>query len=265
MKLKDLVKRFNWIKDAKGVATSLIEATATIGVGAVLAGVAVGAGISAVSDAKYQTASEDVRRIGEGVLTFYSHNNFYPMFKDGQLTGAQNDAFSHLVSANGTYPAADLDGTSVGAVGASWGVPATGLAHSTTGFSGHALESNHDSLEGHLVNNEIGFFTSAASSYPERGDWAGDSQRGFFGPYVQNLPTSDPWGNKYMVNVQELHVAHLTAAAFQTQHDYTPGGALPQMAVVVCSAGENRTIETTSEQLSNRATVLGDDICFRVK
>ena len=76
-----------WFKDAKGVATSLIEATATVAVGAVLAGVAIGGAIDAINDSKIQAAIGDVGSIGQGVITFYKDNAFFPLFKDGSKTG----------------------------------------------------------------------------------------------------------------------------------------------------------------------------------
>src|SRR5919109_430704 len=59
----------NWLQDSKGVATSLIEATATVAVGAVLAGVAVGSSIDAINNSKIQAAIADVSAIGQGVIT----------------------------------------------------------------------------------------------------------------------------------------------------------------------------------------------------
>src|SRR2546430_13037853 len=94
----------NWIKDAKGVATSLIEATATVAVGAVLAGVAVGGAIDAINDSKVQAAIGDVSSIGQGVITFYKDNSFFPLFVNGDKTGAGDDFYGFLVSENGTYP-----------------------------------------------------------------------------------------------------------------------------------------------------------------
>ncbi len=99
----------------KGQSNSLIESAAAIGVGAVLAAGAIGAGGNVIIDAQYQRAAVDVKRIGEGVLTFYGHNNFYPLFRDGSLTGAQNDGYGQLVSFTGTYPAADFTTPAPGA------------------------------------------------------------------------------------------------------------------------------------------------------
>ena len=42
-------------------------------------------------------------------------------------------------------------------------------------------------------------------------------------------------------------------------------GNLPKIAVVVLSAGPNRTIETNGEQQFDEFTPFGDDIVFRVK
>ena len=64
----------SWLRDSKGVATSLIEATATVAVGAVLAGVAVGGAIDAINNSKVQAAIGDVSAIGQGVITFYKDN-----------------------------------------------------------------------------------------------------------------------------------------------------------------------------------------------
>src|SRR5882672_8692324 len=100
--LKQIAKTIIW--DAKGVATSLIEATATVAVGAVLAGVAVGGAIDAINDSKVQAAIGDVSLIGQGIITFYKDNAFFPLFTKGNKTGAGDDFYSFLVSENGTYP-----------------------------------------------------------------------------------------------------------------------------------------------------------------
>src|SRR5436853_610733 len=151
MKLRDFIRR---IKNARGVATTLVEATATIGVGAVLATVAIGAGVNAINDAKVQTAVEDVRQIGQGIFSFYKDNNFYPMFKDGLHTGPNDAFFTHLVSANGTYAAASpavpttLLSNTAATVGVSWGITTdTHNSINITGLTGDALETDHDSIE----------------------------------------------------------------------------------------------------------------------
>jgi len=263
MTLRNFIRR---IKDARGVATSLVEATATIGVGAVLATVAIGAGVNAINDAKVQTAVEDVRQIGQGIFGFYKDNNFYPMFTDGSKTGPNDSYFHQLVSANGTYPATATTpgGNLHKSIADSWEIPANTPASPATvvGLTGDALFANHDSIEDQLVLNKPGFAAGSLQlPYPLRGSYTADSSRGYHGPYVQNLPPSDPWGNKYVVNIQALSPQYLIA--------YTAanggGSSIISVAVFVCSAGENRILETNGEQPASTAMVFGDDICFRVQ
>src|SRR2546426_12515129 len=113
-----------WFKDAKGVATSLIEATATVAVGAVLAGVAIGGAIDAINDSKIQAAIGDVSSIGQGVITFYKDNAFFPLFKDGNKTGSGDFFFDDLVSENGTYPTDSTMALST-SLGGQWNVPSS--------------------------------------------------------------------------------------------------------------------------------------------
>src|ERR1700740_2977364 len=119
--MKRIREIVNWLRDNKGVATSLIEATATVAVGAVLAGVAVGGAIDAINDSKIQAAIGDVSSIGQGIITFTKDNAFFPLFKDGKKTGSGNQFFYDLVSENGTYPTDTSPGTH-------WGVPTAGSA-----------------------------------------------------------------------------------------------------------------------------------------
>jgi len=264
MRLRDFIRR---IKDARGVATSLVEATATIGVGAVLATVAIGAGVNAINDAKVQTAVEDVRQIGQAVFSFYKDNNFYPMFVDGTKTGPNDTNFQQLVSANGSYPTTNSSSNGGGTktIAESWGIPATQAATtypSGSGFTGDQLFPAQDSIEDQMVLNEPGFARmELINAYPLRGSYAADPNRGYHGPYVQNLPPTDPWGNKYVVNIQALSPQYL----IQFTKDNGGGSAILEVAVFVCSAGENRVLETNGAQFASTAAVFGDDICFRVK
>src|SRR5581483_7497615 len=129
------------------------------------------------------------------------------------------------------------------------------------GFTGDGLFSGQDSIEDQLVLNQLGFVNGSWDSthfYPLRGSYNADPNRGYNGPYVQNLPPTDPWGNKYLVNIQELSPQHLISK-------HSANGVITPTAVFVCSAGQNRVLETSSEQAAANAQVFGDDICFRVK
>src|SRR5437868_8284864 len=104
MNIKTLIKT---LKDARGVATSLMEAAATIAVGTVLAGVAISGGLDAIDHSKVEAAKSDAAVLGQAFMNFFKDNNVYPMFKDGLKTGPDDEFFSILASENGTYPSAD--------------------------------------------------------------------------------------------------------------------------------------------------------------
>ena len=74
----------SWLRNSKGVATSLVEATATVAIGATLASVAVGSALDAIDNSKVQAAVADVSAIGQGIITFYKDNSFFPLFVDGR-------------------------------------------------------------------------------------------------------------------------------------------------------------------------------------
>jgi hypothetical protein len=238
------------LKDSRGVATSLMEAAATIAVGTVLAGVAINGGLAAIDHSKVEAAKSDVAVLGQAVMNFFKDNNIFPMFRDALKTGPDDDYFTVLASQNGTYPSSE--------VGDSW-VIGTPLFYSpNSGRFGHQMALTHDSLEGHFVDNIV-TNSSAQSAYPLRGFVIADASRGWNGPYVDRLPKTDPWGNKYMINVQEFGTKHVREA-----HGIR-GQPLPRRVVVVLSAGPNRQIETSSEQLFDVFQIRGDDIGFRIR
>ncbi|HLH32670.1 MAG TPA: hypothetical protein VKY31_15830 [Terriglobia bacterium] len=263
-------RRFvNWIKDTRGVATSLIEATATVAVGAVLAGVAVGGAIDAINDSKVQAAIGDVSSIGQGIITFYKDNSFFPLFANGQKTGAGDDFYGFLVSENGTYPTdstqGTVDPTTNIASGRTWNVPASGsaVAWDVAGYFGHKPDyaggkDSHSTIEGQLIKNILGMPPSSTDAYPLRGSYNGDPNRGWNGPYISSMPKTDPWGNKYIVNIEYLHPGFLSTISGSNS-------SLPQIAVIVLSAGPNRNIETPVDQPFNTFKAQGDDIVFRIK
>ena len=85
-------------------------------------------------------------------------------------------------------------------------------------------------------------------------------QKGWNGPYLQLVPSSDPWGNKYLVNVQLLTAPGVSLAA----------GGLPlakgqRAAVFAVSAGPNRLLETRFDQIADSFEAGGDDITFRIQ
>jgi type II secretory pathway pseudopilin PulG len=244
----------NWLskllKDSKGVATSLVEATATVAVGAVLASVAINGGLDALNASKVEAAKADTAVLGQAILNFFKDNSFYPLFKDATKTGPDEPFFAALVSEQGTYPSADFGDT--------WRIGSTLYFQNGNGKFGHQLSLNHDSLEGHLVLNLI-TNGNTRSSYAIRGSSTTDPQRGWAGPYVSGMPRTDPWGNKYMINVQELHAPHIRQV--HARRD----GSLPRRVVIALSAGPNGIIETSAEQEFDVFQVRGDDIASRIR
>jgi hypothetical protein len=257
----------NWIRDSKGLATSSLEAAATIAVGAVLAGVGVSGGIDAINNAKIQAAIADVSTIGQAVFNFYRDNAFFPLFVDGQRTGAGDTFYGFLVSENGTYPTDSTTGGYLGS-GNSWNIPASENTWQTVGYFGHMPDysvgaAGHATIEGHLIRNTLGQPPSSAA-YPTRGNYTGDPERGWNGPYITSLPKTDPWGDKYIINVRNLHAGYLKNLSNPNTYGAAPG-TLPGLGVVVLSAGPNRNIETFVDQPASSVTVGGDDIVFRIK
>lgn len=238
------------LKDARGVATSLMEAAATIAVGTVLAGVAINGGLDAIDHSKVEAAKSDAAVLGQAVMNFFKDNNVYPMFKDGLKTGPDDPFFAVLASENGTYPAVDPGDT--------WLIQTPLFYPTTAARFGHQMALTHDTIEGHLVNNFISSGTTT-SSYPIRGFLTADPGRGWNGPYVDRLPKTDPWGNKYMINMQEFSTRHIRDVHL------IAGQPLPRRVVLVLSAGPNRQIETSSEQLFETFQIRGDDIAFRLR
>ena len=263
--MRTFKKIANWIRDSKGVATSLIEATATVAVGAVLAGVAVGGAIDAINNSKVQAAIGDVQAIGTGLITFYKDNSFFPLFVNGQKTGGGDNFYGFLASENGTYPTDSSVSSGFATTGATnWSVGnGASTWEGTPGYFGHKPDYTlgpvgHATIEGHLLRNILGDPTLAIASYPLRGQYIGDPNRGWAGPYITSLPKTDPWGDKYIINVRNLHAGYLRTLVSGT-------ATLPNLAVVVISAGPNRNIETSVDQQFNNFAAAGDDILFRIK
>jgi hypothetical protein len=233
-----------------------MEATATVSVGAVLAGVAVGSAIDAINDSKVQAAVADLHAIGQGVGTFYQDTFLFPGYRLGDENSPTSQIFEVLVSENGTYPKQSPN--------TNWTINAAPDAWTDNLHFGEQPLPEHDSIENHLVENTIN--EELGNRYTRKGGFAGDPGRGWAGPYVSQLPKTDPWGSKYIINIREAHVRHLSDLGFSQLHrDFQMEGGIVKTAVFVISAGPNRTLETSSEQSADGFQPAGDDIIFRIK
>lgn len=266
----------NRIKDARGAATSLVEAGLTIGVGATLVGAALSGGLDAGNSAQVQVATEQLGQIAQAVVDFGSDLHIAPTYRNGNATGPNDATFEALVSENGTYPA-DLTG--------SWHLP-TGAPYSTTDTShrGHVVENSvHDSMEGQLNRDviSIGDVSTASASYPRKGSNSKDPNYGHALNYIKNDKLSvngDPWTHKFLINVQDLNTGHLLtlkiapstnpfSSASLGASAFAALGAIaattdpmPKIRVFAISAGPNGAIETAREQLQTTFVIGGDDI-----
>ncbi len=95
-------------------------------------------------------------------------------------------------------------------------------------------DQSGDDFTDQIVDNAV--------SYPTTG------RRAWRGPYMEKL-MADPWGSKYLANVEFLQPANV-------------GGSKP---VFVLSAGPNKLIDTAFSQTGPGITRGGDDIIFRIK
>jgi type II secretory pathway pseudopilin PulG len=212
--------------DDRGLATSLIEATLVITIAAVLSSVALTFVEDHTADAQLNNAQAEVKLIGISVLGFIQDTGFAPLFRSGLQTGP-NDPIYSVLETTGSEPS-DLTGT--------WSTDPNG----------------RDQVYNHLVGNLPGSLTPG---YRRVGEFAYARFKGWNGPYISKLPPSDPWGDKYLVNIGLMQ---RTLA----QNEFAAGRRL---AVFVISAGPDRAIQTRFEQFADAFVAGGDDVIFRIQ
>lgn len=248
--------------DLRGAATSLLEATATIAVGATLAAAAVGIVGDMVNEAKVGAARVDVQAIAQAINKFYKDNNFFPHF--------------WTPITNPSSPSVKMVDVLKSKFGDDAAVPTTpvkdeGAWTSATSAVGFTTVTRFDFLENQLITNTPGegtpgeglaFFGFGGGRYILRGESTIAPTQGWEGPYLANPPASDPWGNKYYVNVKFLQPLELEN----------------RRTVIVISAGPNETIQTpftlapgsvstsgSSTGKIDRIQLAGDDIGERLR
>ena len=170
-----------------------------------------------LDDAKQAKAERDVKEIGGALLTLTKDTGHLPIYKDGTKMTGEGDI--HLLRGPGNNP---VDFT-----------PSQGQGNAT---GQKWLETTKiGELENHVFKNNPG-----TAPYPASG------RNRWRGPYLERLST-DPWGNRYLVNVR---------MASPEAEDEAPTWVL--------SAGPNGKIETPSNGAAGSAPG-GDDIVYRVK
>ncbi len=187
-----------------------IEIVIVLAIVAILAGILTPTLTRYVGDSRIRNAEADVQAIAGAIGMFYGDTAHWPIWQSGNATKASDVDFDILVSSDGETPSA--------------------------GDASAWTTSNLDNIGDQLVDN-----------VPSHTTTAGDRRR-WRGPYIEKV-LADPWGKKYMVNVQYLQPGNV-------------GGANP---VFVFSAGPDMNVDTAFTQTGPSITVGGDDIVFRIK
>ena len=198
---------------------TLIELTVVLAVIVTLALVLTPSIASFVNDSRSARARSDCQTILSAIVQFYQDNGFFPSWKLAQAGGpglAQNRV--QLLVSPGSIPQEDQPGL--------W----------TTGIAGLLTEQ--------LMNNVPGYSLRTPTS-----------QFGWNGPYLSSEIIADPWGNRYVVNIDLI----------DTSASAIGRGGMVKAAVWVLSAGPNRTIDTPFGQSILTAVLGNDDIGYRLQ
>ncbi len=222
------MKPRNTFDDNRG--TGLVEIVVVISIIAILAGVGGSRLLLSIEDARVARAVSDTEQIAVAILNFAQDTGFAPAYKSGEETSGNDDVF-YVLETDGDDAIDDTN---------SWPTD----------------DDEIDRVENHLIENEP---DDAGPSYRRVGEISFNRHKGWNGPYVSNL-SKDPWGDRYLVNVQFLTPQGVDLVR-QSLGIPTGGG----VAVVVLSAGANRTIETRFDQLNDSFVALGDDIIYRIQ
>ncbi|MBI3400881.1 MAG: prepilin-type N-terminal cleavage/methylation domain-containing protein [Acidobacteria bacterium] len=185
-----------------------------------------------VDDAKKAQAQNDTITIAAAVQQMYKDTGRWPFYKVG--TGK-------LTYTSGTDAALLTSNTAC--AGAAGTCDTTAPNDSTSGAK-WALSSLADNLANQLILNTP-FSGATGTPYTNTGP------RPWRGPYLDRIPSLDPWARSYLVNIANAD----------------PNAEGPtQKWVIVISAGPNGNLETdpTLAGTANPAPV-GDDIVARVK
>ena len=225
-----MVHRF--ITDSRGIATSLLETVIVVAIVAVISSVAMVSAMEKIEDAKFSRANADAEVIAISIHSFMQDTGFAPIFKSGDARGPEDPFFS-VLETQGTDPGIDES--------LHWPTKA----------------EERERFENQIVKN---LPSGSGARYPRMGEISWARSRGWNGPYVAKLPSSDPWDNKYFVNAQML-----SPKGIATMKPTLVLGVGQKPAVFVVSAGPNRQLETRFDQVSDAFAAGGDDIVFRIQ
>ncbi len=216
----------------KEAGLSLLEVTVVLATVVLLASTMIPAVDRFISDSRLAIAMNDVRTITGCILDFYQDTGHYPVTRDSIGGGPGRDFFDVLAS-GGEVPVLDQE-----------------QREAVIGWA----SDNVDLMENHLIYNRPNYRLKVTGVRP-----------GWDGPYAMNYNNSDPWGNRYMVNV--ICFVHSGAHSGQSEGAGRGREYLDSVghAVFVLSAGPDGTVQTPFEQPVTEARLYGDDIGMRLK
>jgi prepilin-type N-terminal cleavage/methylation domain-containing protein len=211
-----------------GRGFTLIELTVVLAVIVTLALVLTPSIANFINDSRIARARSDCQTIASAIVQFYRDNAFFPEWVVSQNGGpGTGDNQVVLLVSPGSVPA--VGGT----------VPVLGDDQVRPWLNAKA-----GSLADQLLTNRPGYALKGPTS-----------EFGWNGPYLSSALGSDPWNNRYMVNVAQIE-------AFQGVQNQL---GVVKNAVWVLSAGPNGAVETPFSQSVLIATLAGDDIGTRIQ
>jgi prepilin-type N-terminal cleavage/methylation domain-containing protein len=198
---------------------TLIELTVVLAVIVTLALILTPSIINFINDSRVARARTDTQTLSAAIIQFYRDNGFFPQWStaSGGGPGVTANKVDLLVSPGNTPTVATASLWTTGSV---------------------------DQLSDQLASNAPAYTMRTATS-----------TFGWNGPYVSSAIGSDPWNNRYEVNIGVIDT---------TQGTQTAAGATKN-AVWVLSAGPNGIIDTPYTQAITLATIGGDDIGLRLQ
>lgn len=206
---------------------TLLEITIVVAVMAILGLILAPAIVSFLNQSRLARAENDVRTIADAVVEFVKDNGFHPQWADGQ----RGERIQLLVSP--------------GALGEAQPGAESWL---------NTQPGSIDLISNQLVNNRPSF---GATGYPLKQALSGT---GWNGPYLASHLLEDPWGNRYVINVE-----HLSNSIDSMESD----GVQEKRAVWVLSAGPDGIFDTayptSSSQLRSNAVASPADISARIQ
>ena len=220
------------LTESRGIATSLLETVIVVAIAAIISSMAIVASMDKVEDARITRAIADTETIGIAIHSFMHDTGFAPAFKKGNAHGPNDDIFLVLES-GGEDPAA--------VASLHWPTQAT----------------DRDRFENQLIKNKPG---GSSFAYARMGEVSYARNHGWNGPYFPSMPSSDPWGSRYLANVQLLTPKGVQMAAASLTL-----GVGQRPAVFVISAGPNHILDTNFLQTADSFSAGADDIAFRIQ